>query len=280
MPRSPLNSASPRGRPRASTRGQVLLLVATVLGLTSCVQPPPIARPIGDVVTVMPDGMSRNLLFVAPQTRPLAVVVMFPGGDGVIGIGPDGSIARTGNFLIRTRAQWVAHGFLFVAVDAPATAAGGPGDRVGPANQHAIAAIVQAVRQRSDAPIWLVGTSAGAPAALAGAATLPAGAVHGVVVSSPVSGGGGRDTVFDAALDCVSVPVLIQVHDSDGCRISPPGNAGRLKAALVASPSVDIQHFTGGDFPRSPPCEAFAQHGFLGIEPQVVDAAAAWIRAH
>jgi hypothetical protein len=35
-----------------------------------------------------------------------------------------------------------------------------------------------------------------------------------------------------------------------------------------------------GAWPRSRPCEALSQHGFFGIEPQVVDAAARWIRAH
>ena len=233
-----------------------------------------------DVVPVTIDGLRQNVLFMAPPTPPVAVVVMFPGGDGLIGVSDTGTIGRDGNFLIRTRAKWLARGFMFVAVDGAMGRAGSRGDRIGPANLRAIAEIVRAVRQRSSAPIWLLGTSAGAPAAVAGAASLPPGTLKGVVISSPVSVPGQHDSVFEVPLARIAVPVLIQIHGQDGCRMTPPANAAVIKAALTASPAVDIQTFTGGDPPRSGPCEAFAQHGFVGIEDQVVNAAADWIRAH
>lgn len=234
-----------------------------------------------DVATVTIDGSPRNVLFVAPASPPVAAVVMFSGGDGRIDVLSTGAILHQGNFLIRTQGRWLAHGFLFVAVDAAEGRAGTRGDRVGPANQRAIAAIVQLVRQRTPAPIWLVGTSAGASAPLAGAATLPPGTIRGVVVSSPVSQPDQQhDSVFDVALAQVKVPVLIQINRDDACRLTPPANAPRIKAALVSARTVEVQEFSGGAPPRSGPCEAFARHGFLGIEDQVVNAAAAWIVAH
>ena len=236
--------------------------------------------PAGNVVTITIDGAPQNVLFLSPMTSPVAAVVMFPGGDGQIGVGANGSIARKGNFLIRTRDKWLARGFLFVAVDAAAARANSRGDRVGPANQRAIAEIVRAVRQRTSAPIWLLGTSAGAPAAVAGAASLPAGSIRGVAISSPVSMPGQHDSVFDAPLARVGVPVLIQIHQQDGCSSTPPANAARIKAALTSAPVVEVQQFSGGTPPRSTPCEAFAQHGFYGLEDEVVSAAANWIVAH
>jgi pimeloyl-ACP methyl ester carboxylesterase len=158
--------------------------------------------------------------------------------------------------------------------------AGTIGDRGGPANLRAIAEIVRAGRSRTPAPIWLVGTSAGAPAAVAGAASLPAGSIKGVVISSPVSMPGGHDTVFDVALARISVPVLIQIHQHDQCQLTPPANAARVKAGLISAPVVEVQQFSGGSVPRSTACEAFALHGFIGIEDQVVDAAANWIVSH
>ena len=229
-----------------------------------------------NVFEVTIDGASQRVLFVTPE-RPAAVVVMFPGGDGIIGITADGTIAKRGNFLIRTRPNWLAQGFAFAAVDAARSRAGRNGDRVGKSNQRAIAAIVAEIRKRTDAPIWLLGTSAGAPAAVAGAASLSSGAIRGVVISSPVSAAN-SDTVFDVSLKGITVPVLIQVHKEDGCPATPPRNAARIKSALSASPDVEIQEFTGGRTPQSVPCEAFAQHGFFGIEDQVVAAAAAWIK--
>jgi dienelactone hydrolase len=233
-----------------------------------------------DVATVTIDGAPQNVLFVAPASAPVAAVVMFPGGDGRIDLLGSGAILRPGNVLIRTQDKWLARGLLFVAVDAAAGRAGTHGDRVGPANQRAIAEIVRLVRQRTKAPIWLVGTSAGAPAALAGAASLPPGAIRGVVISSAVSRPGAQqDSVFDVALAAVKVPVLIQVNRDDACRSTPPADALRIKAALTSSPRVEVLEYSGGEPPRSGPCEAFARHGFLGIEDQVVNGAANFITA-
>jgi hypothetical protein len=231
------------------------------------------------VLDVGSGGLTLKVLFMMPPAHPRAAVVMFPGGDGRIRLGDGGAIGSAGNFLIRTRDLWLQRGFMFVAIDA-VDGLTGSDERIGPAMQGSIARIVGAVRSRTDAPIWLLGTSAGAPSAMAGAASLPAGAIRGVVISSPVSTWGRRASVFDTKLDHVGVPVLIQVHRNDGCNLSPPGNAARIKAALTASPAVDIEEFSGGDPPQSKPCEAFSPHGYLGIEPQVVAAAADWIGAH
>ena len=256
------------------------LIFIMLLGLASNPGLPAAAETTANVVTITVDGAPQNVLFVAPASPPVAAVVMFPGGDGWIGVSANGSIARPANFLIRTQAKWLARGFLFVAVDAVRSRAGTKGDRVGAANQRAIAEIVRAVRQRTTAPIWLVGTSAGAPAAVAGAASLPPNAIRGVAISSPISISGSRDSVFDVPLQRVTVPVLIQIHRYDGCQVTPPANAARIKAALASARAVEVQEFSGGDMPRSGPCEAFAQHGFVGVEDRVVNAAADWIISH
>ena len=210
------------------------------------------ARRAGNVVTITIDGTPQNVLFLSPATKPVAAVVMFPGGDGQIGIGANGSIARQGNFLIRTRDKWLARGFLFVAVDAAAAravpTATGSGPPINAPSPKSSAPCVS----RTPAPIWLLGTSAGAPAAVAGAASLPAG----------IDQGRGRsvrrsrcrvmhDSVFDAPLARVSVPVLIQIHEQDGCSSTPPANAARIKAALTSAPVVEVQQFSGGTPPRS-----------------------------
>jgi alpha-beta hydrolase superfamily lysophospholipase len=254
------------------------LIAGALLGLVAKAYAAPDASTT--VITISIDGKPQNVLVVAPAMKPVAAVVMFPGGDGVIGIDRSGSYARPGNFLIRTQGKWLARGFLFIAVDAASGRAGTIGDRVGQANLRAITEIVRAVRSRTPAPIWLLGTSAGAPAAVAGAASLPAGSIKGVVISSPVSMPGSHDSVFDVPLARISVPVLIQIHQDDRCQMTPPANAARIKAALTAAPVVEVQQFSGGLFPRSTVCEAFAQHGFFGIEDQVVTAAANWIVAH
>jgi hypothetical protein len=265
------------GRTRPAVTVRTRLLIAALLWFA------PVGRPAtaADVATVTIDGAPQRVLFVSPASPPLAAVVMFSGGDGKIGVLPTGAVLRQGNFLLRTRDVWLARGFLFVAVDAADGRAGTRGDRIGPANQRAIAEIVRLVRQRTPAPIWLVGTSAGAPAPLVGAATLPPGAIRGVVISSPVSQlNPEQDSVFDVPLAQVKVPVLIEVNREDGCRLTPPANAARIKATLTGSRTVVVREFAGGGPPRSGPCEAFSPHGFLGIEDQVVNAAADFIASH
>ena len=50
------------------------------------------------------------MLYDSPG-RPRATLVMFPGGTGRIGLRQDGSLQHADNFVVRTRAQWVARGY-------------------------------------------------------------------------------------------------------------------------------------------------------------------------
>jgi len=58
---------------------------------------------------------------------------------------------------------------------------------------------------------------------------------------------------------------------------SPFSAATGIPAALSGSAKVDFVAVSGGDPPRSEPCEAFAAHGFVGREVLVVDVITDWI---
>ena len=83
--------------------------------------------------------------------------------------------------------------------------------------------------------------------------------------------------MFDAPLKRITVPVLVVHHQQDACRASPFGAATGLPAALSGSAKVDFVAVSGGDPPRSEPCEAFAAHGYIGRERAVVGVIADWI---
>ena len=53
-----------------------------------------------------------------------------------------------------------------------------------------------------------------------------------------------------------------------------------IMKALKQAPAKELMTFEGGSPAISSPCEAKAPHGYLGLEPRVVSAIAAWIRAH
>ena len=56
-------------------------------------------------------------------------------------------------------------------------------------------------------------------------------------------------------------------------------DAPKIKEGLVNSKKVEIRYFTGGKTPLSDPCEALSEHGFYGIEEQVVSAIADFIKS-
>jgi hypothetical protein len=84
-------------------------------------------------------------------------------------------------------------------------------------------------------------------------------------------------SVFDVHLAAYTGPALVMSHEQDGCASTPAADAPRLLAALAAARPKKMLILTGGAPPRSDPCEAFAQHGFLGIEVQAMNAIADFI---
>jgi len=79
-------------------------------------------------------------------------------------------------------------------------------------------------------------------------------------------------------LDRIRVPVLVVHHEQDACALCSFADVPALMARLRNAPRSQLLAFTGGDS-RGDPCEAFAHHGFNGLERDVVQQIAAWIVA-
>jgi len=224
-------------------------------------------------------GVTESFVLVDPPAKAIASVLLLAGGNGFIHPGrfPD---RLNQNFLVRTRASFARNGFLVAVLDVPSDHQQSGLFRWRDSDEHVadIAAAVKWLRAHDPAPVWLVGTSRGSVSAAYAAAAIP---VDGVVLTSSVTRPAKRDptNVMEAKLGNIKVPVLITSHRDDDCPVTPPRDAERIKSALTASPKVDIMLFEGGDAPRSEPCEALAQHGYIGIEDKVVDAIAGWIKA-
>src|SRR5262252_3577688 len=66
----------------------------------------------------LPTGSERVLL--SARAKPRAVLIMLPGGDGIVDIGQTAAAGRLSlNFLVRTLPLWVAQGFAVVILGAP-----------------------------------------------------------------------------------------------------------------------------------------------------------------
>ncbi len=258
-------------------RRAIALAAALALGLgapAGAREPP---EPGSNVVDLkLPDDDVERIWYRQPE-RPAAVVVLFAGDDGVVRIDETGRFTRLGgNFLLRMRDAWLGHNFGVAIADAPTGSW-----RKGAGDPAVARAIIAHVRTRTDAPIWLVGTSRGSARAAWAASKLRADEYAGLVLSSSVTRPSRLigDTVFTADLDRIAVPTLIVSHRGDRCVVTPPSDAADIRKGLTHSPRTEVVMVEGGSPPRSNECEAYSEHGYYGIETEVVDRIAAWIKA-
>jgi pimeloyl-ACP methyl ester carboxylesterase len=150
--------------------------------------------------------------------------------------------------------------------------------RIRPEHVADVAAVVEAVRARTDRPIFLAGFSRGNLSVTNAAARLPPDSIAGVILASPVTvrAGIARTSVHDTPLAQIRVPVLVLNHEDDDCLLTLPSSAEHLLAALAASPRKEARLLYGGSA-RSGGCFAHTPHDFLGAEDEAVKAITDWI---
>ncbi len=228
-------------------------------------------------------GVTQRILLLGPE-NPKAAVILFPGGHGGLQISPEGRFKwGEGNFVVRTREQFAAHGLLVAVVDAPSDRQSPPylnKFRQTPEHVADIKAVIAWLKQQARVPVWLVGTSRGTQSAAFIATQLaPAnGGPDGLVLTSTILSDDKVRPVPDMELNKITVPALVVHHKRDGCKHCAYADIPRLMDKLSAAPRKELITFDGGQS-RGDPCEAMAYHGFNGIEQDVVAQIAQWIEA-
>ena len=250
--------------------------VALVLGLASILLAPAArGAPVEEIVQLPSENGSVEpyLLGRDDGHAPAVVAVLFTGGAGTVGLLQQGIPHPGGNFLVRSRGLFLAQGIATAVVDAPSDL-GRLSDAARMSERHArdIAAVVADVKRRfPEVRVYLVGTSRGTvSAAYAGAAL--GSSVQGVILSSTIfkaSRGGSGLSGFDYR--SIHSPLLLVHHVDDSCSVTPYGPAKQLGQTY---PLISV---SGGDAPRSEPCEAFSAHGYLGVEAPTVAAMSRWM---
>ena len=235
-----------------------------------------------EVVTLQTrPGVSQSF-FIANMggAKPRAAALLFIGGGGGISLRQvDGQIKFSqGNFLPRSRREFIRNGVLPVIMDNPSDQQAGEGmsDAFRESAEHAfdVSTVVAALKKRYPGlPVFLVGTSR-STLSVAYLAKLLKGDVAGVVLSSSYFYTGGnnpRKVLAAFNWSSIGVPLLVVHHEDDGCRATPYREAARLASRF---PLVTVG---GGKRAESGPCEPLSQHGFYGKEAETVDAIAAWM---
>jgi hypothetical protein len=236
-----------------------LALVVVVLGCR--------AASAGDQLERVPtrSGVEVPVMIDAPA-KPTAVALLFPGGDGALGLTDDGIAKGADNFMVRTRARFAAAGIVAVVVDVPSDHPGGIGAfRTSAEHADDIAKLVAWARARWKQPVWLVGTSRGTISA-ADAASRGV-AIDGLVLTSTITAGD-KEKLGDLPLDKITAPTWMFHHVKDACPASPLAGARELASTLHAH----WQTFERGGKPTGGACSPDSHHGFEGLDADVVAA--------
>ncbi|MBN9087583.1 MAG: hypothetical protein J0J01_11795 [Reyranella sp.] len=191
--------------------------------------------------------------------QPVYAVILMPGGPGILDpqIGTGGRLAfrAGGNFLVRSRALFATGPFVSASTDATTSS-----DR--------ILAIVGDLQKRfGPLKVYMVGTSRSTESTMALSMPLD-GKVAGFVHSSSMNG----IATFDPRK--FRSRHLIVLHRMDACRVTRP-SSGEASHRNYGTELIEMDggKSTGDD------CEAFAYHGYNGIERETVDKIKAWIVA-
>ena len=250
---------------------------------------PPAQAAESKLVTIKtPRGVKQSFILIRPA-KPVASVILFAGGHGALGLKSAQKMKwGNSNFLVRSRNLFAAQNLMVAVVDAPSDRRAKMNAifRMSSAHARDIAAVAKYLKGQANVPVWLVGTSMGTFSAAGGA--ISSRGISGLVLTSTVTRARSRwniaksypHGVASMPLQRVAVPSLIVSHRKDGCVITPAADADKLRARLKRAPVVKVVVLDGGSKPRSDPCKAMSQHGFIGIEAQAVGAIAKFIRAN
>jgi pimeloyl-ACP methyl ester carboxylesterase len=210
----------------------------------------------------------------------VATVVLYSGGAGGYGrIGEDGW-PGSNNFLIRSAKLFAAHPFNVVLVGRATDVSDLDGvARISDNHDQDNRAIFRAIKAKSPAPIWLVGTSKGTISATAAAIRDGGHDIAGIVLSSSVTSYRMKGAVPAQDLEKITVPVLVVHHEKDACKFCAPYEAKNIASGLKNSPIKKTVLVSGGADPSGDPCEPMHYHGYIGMEKEVVDLIAAWIKS-
>jgi hypothetical protein len=213
-----------------------------------------------ELVTVTP-SLSGKFNYVLTTRSPGKIaygVILMPGGSGRMEPHMEGTkiaFSGGGNFLIRSRELFADPQVVAASTDATTTS-----DR--------ILAIVRDLEGRyGKVEIYVIGTSRSTESTMALSRPLD-GQVAGFIHSSSMS----SISSFDPR--GLRSRHLIVLHRQDACRVTSP-SAGVSSHNKYGADLIEMEggKSTGDD------CEAYAHHGYYGIERETVDKMKAWILA-
>lgn len=214
------------------------------------------------------DPPTRTLLVATPNAK--AVVLLFPGGGGMLRLQDDGSSTNFHTF-VRSKNLWAQYGIDAILVDTPYDLGGGMRNSRSIRNhQQRILNVVRYYKEKLNLPMWIFGHSMGTVSVteFANGGKDQAALISGVIVAG---------TYRSASIDSdVIMPVQAIHHVDDGCASTPFSTSeGIIKNRPSKSPSQFVP--MEGGVSEGDVCGSKAYHGFNEKEPEFIKAAAQFI---
>jgi len=234
------------------------------------------------VVTTKRDGYTMSGLVTHLQGAKTFKygIALFPGYPGIMRLREEDGQPKfelRGNFLVRSRRQWLDEEILVVVVDAPSDqwATFTQYFRESPRYGMDVEALLREVDRRYSVRDWtFVGTSEGSISAFHAARMNPQLARRTILTASlfqSTRNGPGLSVVNWAEL---SAELLWVHHESDPCPYTSYRDA-REFSKRSGKPLLTVR---GGGLGRGEVCEALTAHGFIGVEPETVLAMRSWVK--
>lgn len=248
-------------------------------------------------------GIALKLILIKPE-KPVASVILFAGGKGKLKLSSAfGRPFINGGkniFVVRTRKDFAKHGLMVALVDMPSDYYKNVGKhywwidwpnrrelfRMSDEHAQDIKAIAAYLKNESNVPVWLVGTSRGTISATNGAIRIKDN-IDGLVLTSSITRTKVEwrrihatypNYILDMRLNSITVPTLLVAHEDDKCISTPAEGAQKIKNRLINSKDVEVMYFSGGKAAIDNECWGRSAHGFYGIEEEVVSAIANFIK--
>ncbi len=263
---------------------QAAFVFGVSLAFAFCSAPPAARAADAEAVTIDTTFITKTppVRLDRPAGKARASVVLMTGGDGLLDLDATGTItSSTGNFLIRSANLFLRYGLNVMMADAAPVHPGGLNAAIRLSATHAteLQGFINAAANRWGQPIWVVGTSNGSISTATAGGFLPALAgLRGVVMTSPVTSLSPADqATFNLYASRITLPALVVWHRDDPCSFTPPAGAAAL-FALIPSAGKGRRTFTRGHSVATDPCGPFSEHGYAGIEDEVVKTIAEFIR--
>jgi hypothetical protein len=214
------------------------------------------------------DAPTRTLL--TPVKNAKAIVLLFPGGGGVLNLKEDGSTTN-GHTFVRSKGLWAQYGINSVLVDTPYDLGGGMrNSRSIKDHQQRILNVVTYYKEKFNLPVWIFGHSMGTVSVTE---FVNGGKEKESLLAGVIVAGTYRSATVDSE---VKIPVLAIHHVDDGCANTPFIASERI---IESRPKQSISQFIpmDGGISEGDVCASRSYHGFNQKEPEFVKAAAQFV---